>query len=99
MRISAAPLTFLYSAEITQVNLDLNDPLVGSLVTGSYTFDSSAPDDSGDPTYSSYTFTGPPFGMAATISGSSFVTNDFLNILAAEDVDGNLTRYVVSALS
>ena len=97
--LQAASVTFVYAARITQVNFDINDALVGSLVSGSYTFDSRASDDSTDVTVASYTMTGPPFGMTGSVPGASFATHDFLNITVAAAADGVRSRYAVLALS
>ena len=86
--LQAVPLTFSYAALITQVNLDPGDALVGSTLSGSYTFDPDAANDASDPSFGSYTMTGPPFGMTAIVAGASFATTDFLNITAAVGADG-----------
>jgi hypothetical protein len=80
---SAAPITVQFTGAVTQVPIDdvYGDIAFGSLMQGSYIFDSTAVDlIPGDPATGSYTSFGAPFGMSVSLAGHSFSALDSLNI-------------------
>jgi PEP-CTERM motif-containing protein len=78
----AAPVTFNFTGTVTQVPIDDIGTGVNPLdaIVGSFTFDSGAADAIPLPTSGSYTSTGAPFGMTATIGGVTFSEFGVLNV-------------------
>lgn len=85
----AAPVTFAFTGAVTQTMFDPNDPSGGEITfgtgfSGSYTFESTAPDRIGNGSSGAYASpAGAPYGFAVNFGpGHDFVTSDFL-------IDGN----------
>jgi len=87
----AAPITFDFSGTITAFPTVPPDPFGGTICdgtncspastfTGSYTFNSAAPNTIASTTQGSYQQAGSPFGLSVTIGGHLFSTSDFLAI-------------------
>jgi hypothetical protein len=83
---AAAPITFNFTGSVTQTTFDPNDPFGGAIAfgttfSGSYTFESTAPDNIPFATNGSYNAFGAPYLFTVNIGGAfTFLTSDALNI-------------------
>ena len=96
----AGPITFNFTGTVTQVPID--DLATGiqplDLITGSFTFDSTAIDAIAAPTSASYTSTGPAFGMTASI-GAGAVTFSESGLLNVGILNSFVDQYTITATS
>jgi hypothetical protein len=82
----AAPITFDFTGSVTQTSFDPNDPFAGAIgfgttFSGSYTFESMAPDNIPFASNGSYNSFGAPYLFTVTIgSGFTFATSDALTV-------------------
>jgi hypothetical protein len=78
----AGTITFNYAGTVTQVPIDDFGLGIqpGDSFTGSFTFDSTAPDQIASPLSGSYNSNGLSFGMSATIGLLTFSNTGMLNI-------------------
>jgi PEP-CTERM motif len=101
--VHAAPVTFGFSGTVFQATFDPDDPFAGavgfgSIFSGHYTFDSTAPDGASDSQTGSYASAGAPFGMTVDFGGgTSFTAADLLNVGVANDFAGPVDQYTVLA--
>jgi hypothetical protein len=96
---AAAPLTFDFTGTVTQTMLDPNDPFAGGIAfgtafSGSYTFESTAPDSIPFASHGSYSSFGVPYEFTVTIGGFTFSTSDALSVSVA---NGPSDQYSVFA--
>lgn len=76
----AAIITFNFNGVITSVSSSLFDPSVqvGAPIRGSYTFDSTTPNNyPNDPTIGVYESSGPPYGLAVSFGSDTFLADSF----------------------
>ena len=80
--IEASPITFNFTGIVTGVGSDDFGLAVdvGTPITGSYTFNSSASNANPPGGSASYQMSGSPYGFTAFISGQNFATSDFLAV-------------------
>jgi hypothetical protein len=96
---AAVPLTFDFTGSVTQTVFDPNDPFAGTIgfgtaFSGSYTFESTAPDGIPFASNGSYASFGVPYQFTVTIGGFTFSTSDVLNVSVG---NGGTDQYSVFA--
>jgi hypothetical protein len=96
---AAAPVTYSFTGSVTQTTFVPNDPFAGAIgigtaFSGSYTFETTAPDSNPFASNGSYMSFGAPYGFTATIGGFTFATSDVLSINVA---NGAADQYSVLA--
>ena len=91
----AAPVTFAFTGSVTQASFDPNDPSGGEIAfgtafSGSYTFESTAPDRISNDSSGSYASpAGAPYGFAVNFGpGHDFVTSDALSVGVIDNAGG-----------
>jgi hypothetical protein len=99
----AAPVTFAFTGAVTQTMFDPNDPSGGEITfgtgfSGSYTFESTAPDQIPNGSSGSYASpAGAPYGFAVNFGpGHDFVTSDALSVGVLDNA-GGIDVYTVLA--
>ena len=96
---AAAPVTYSFTGSVTQTTFVPNDPFAGAIgigtaFSGSYTFETTAPDSNPFASNGSYMSFGAPYEFTATIGGFTFATSDVLSINVA---NGAADQYSVLA--
>lgn len=99
--VSAGNITFRLSGVIDEVNnanglLD-SSVQVGNPFSGSYTFNSTAPDSNPSSSSGDYDFHGDPFGIALSFGNYAFQSNDVYITVTPIDVNFGGSAYRVEA--
>jgi hypothetical protein len=82
----AAPITYSFTASLTDDPFGLSH--YGALISGSYTFDPTAPDLIADAATGSYRSTGAAYGFSADVDGTAYTAFGSLFVNTANQIVG-----------